>query len=317
MNKYSKGGEMKIAFFDIKPEEKEFFQKRLQDIDAEVFYFEESINSHPLPADYDVISIFITSKITAEILDKLPNLKYIQTRSTGYDHIDLVECYKRGIIVSNVRGYAGPAVGEFAFGLLLEAIRKIYIAIYRVKQGNLDYKDLKGIEIEGKTIGVLGLGTIGSQIVKIAKGFGANVIGFARHKKDLDIKQTPVLEEVLENSDFLFIALPLTPQTKNLINMENIKKFRGKVIINPARAEIISRDVYEKFDGIIAADVLPEWRLAKKDNIIATPHMAYYTKEALRRIMQISLDNLLDYLSGKTPRHCLKEECMKNFKGCR
>ncbi len=308
---------MKIAFFEIKEEEKEFFEKNLKNIDAEVYFFEETVNGHKLPADYEAISVFINSKITAEILDKLPNLKYIQTRSTGYDHIDLVECYKRGIIVSNVQGYAGPAVGEFSFGLLLEAIRKLYIAINRVKEGNLFYKDLKGIEIEGKTIGVLGLGTIGTQIVKIAKGFGANVIGFSRHKKELDVKQTPVLEEVLENSDFLFIALPLTPQTKNLINCENIKHLRGKIIINPARAEIISREVYEKFDGIIAADVLPDWDLAKKENIIATPHMAYYTKEALRRIMQISLDNLFDFLSGKTPRHCLKEECIKNYKGCR
>jgi len=308
---------MKIAFFEIKDEEKEFFEKNLKDIDAEVYFFEETVNEHKLPADYDVISVFINSKITAEILDKLPNLKYIQTRSTGYDHIDLVECYKRGIIVSNVRGYAGPAVGEFSYGLLLEAIRKLFIAINRVKEGNLFYKDLKGIEIEGKTIGVLGLGTIGTQIVKIAKGFGANVIAYVRHKKNIEVKQTPVLEEVLENSDFLFIALPLTPETKNLINAENIKSFRGNVIINPARAEIISREVYEKFDGIIAADVLPDWNLAKKENIIATPHMAYYTKEALRRIMQISLDNLLDFLSGKTPRHCLKEECMKNYKGCK
>ena len=308
---------MKIAFFEIKDEEKEFFEKHLKDIDAEVYFFEETVNEHKLPADYDVVSVFINSKITVEILDKLPNLKYIQTRSTGYDHIDLVECYKRGIIVSNVRGYAGPAVGEFSYGLLLEAIRKLYIAINRVKEGNLFYKDLKGIEIEGKTIGVLGLGTIGTQIVKIAKGFGANVIAYVRHKKNIEVKQTPVLEEVLENSDFLFIALPLTPETKNLINAENIKGFRGNIIINPARAEIISREVYEEFDGIIAADVLPDWNLAKKENIIATPHMAYYTKEALRRIMRISLDNLLDFLSGKTPRHCLKEECIKNYKGCK
>jgi D-lactate dehydrogenase len=307
---------MKIAFFEIKPEERTFFENKLKNIEAEIFFFEETLNQHKLPADYDVISVFINSKITPEILDKLPNLKYIQTRSTGYDHIDVVECYKRGIIVSNVRGYAGPAVGEFAYGLLLEATRKLYIAIERLKKGNTFYKDLKGIEIEGKTIGILGLGTIGSQIAKIAKGFGANVIAYVRHKKDVDIKQTNILEEVLENSDFLFIALPLTPQTQNLINSENIKDFRGKIIINPARAEIISREVYEKFDGIIAADVLPEWSLAKKDNIIATPHMAYYTKEALRRIMQISYENLMDFLEGNKPRHCLKEECMKNYKGC-
>jgi len=304
---------MKIAFFEIKKEEKEFFQRFLKNIDITVDFFEEKANEIiNTPKDYDVISVFIYSKIDKNILDKLPNLKYIQTRSAGYDHIDIKECYKRGIFVSNAKGYAGPAVGEFAFGLLLEALRKIYIAIERVKAENLEYKDLKGIEIEGKTVGILGVGTIGSQIAKIAKGFGANVLGFARHQKEC-VKTTPVLDEVLENSDFLFIALPLTPQTKNLINQENIKKFKGKIIINPARAEIISKDVYETFDGIIAADVLPDWNLAKKENIIATPHMAYYTKEALRRIMQISLDNLFDFINGKKPRFCLKEEFNKNY----
>lgn len=116
-------------------------------------------------------------------MDKFPNLKYIQTRSTGYDHIDLVECYKRGIKVSNVRGYACPAVGEFAYVLLLEAIRKIYIAIERLKNGNTYYKDLKGVEIEGKNIGILGLGTIGLQIAKIAKGFGANIFWIFKDKE--------------------------------------------------------------------------------------------------------------------------------------
>jgi D-lactate dehydrogenase len=125
------------------------------------------------------------------------------------------------------------------------------------------------------------------------------------------------LEDVLKNSDYLFIVLPLTPQTKNLINKENIKLFKGNVIINPARSEIIEREVYESFHGIIAADVLPDWNLAKKYNIIVTPHMAYYTKEALLRIMQISLDNLIDFLNGKTPRYCLKEACEKDYKECK
>ena len=307
---------MKIAFFEIKEEEKEFFKKALKNFNVEVEFFSEKAQDIiKEKKDYDVISVFIYSKIDKNLLDKLPNLKYIQTRSAGYDHIDIVECYKKGIFVSNAKGYAGPAVGEFAFGLLLEALRKIYIAINRVKEGNLNYKDLKGMEIEGKTIGVLGVGTIGTQIVKIAKGFGANVIGYARHSKDF-VKTTPVLDEVLENSDFLFIALPLTPQTTNLINLENIKKFKGNIIINPARAEIISKDVYENFEGIIAADVLPDWNLAKKENIIATPHMAYYTYEAIRRISQISLDNLQDFLNGKKPRFCLKTECEKNYKDC-
>jgi len=304
---------MKIAFFEIKEEEKKFFQNALKNYNIEIEFFQEKANEIITESkDYDAVSVFIYSKVDKNLLDKLPKLKYIQTRSAGYDHIDIAECYKRNIYVSNAKGYAGPAVGEFAFGLLLEALRKIYIAINRLKEGNLNYKDLKGTEIESKTVGILGVGTIGSQIAKIAKGFGANVIGFARHHKEF-IKTTPVLDEVLENSDFLFIALPLTPQTKNLINKENIKKFKGKVIINPARAEIITKDVYENFDGIIAADVLPDWNMAKKENIIATPHMAYYTKEALRRISQISLDNLTDFLNGKKPRFCLKEEFSKNY----
>ncbi len=310
---------MKIAFFEIKPEEEEFFKKALKDKNIELYFYKKTIKEViDKPMDYDVISVFVHSKIDKKILDKLPNIKYIQTRSTGVDHLDLVEIYKRGILASNVVGYAGPCVGEFAYGLLLEAIRKLYIAILRLKWGCMEYKDLKGIEIEGKTIGILGLGTIGSKIAKIAKGFGAKTIGFNRsYKKEFDNLVddfTQQLEDVLQKSDFLFIALPLTPLTNNLINKENIQKFKGKIIINPARAEIIEEDVYRNFDGIIAADVIPNSDLAKKENIIATPHMAYYTEEALYRIMQISLDNLIDYLNGKKPRNCLKQYLEKEHK---
>jgi len=296
---------MKIAFFEIKPEEKYFFKQNLKN--HELYFFNETVNEYNGKNDFDVISVFIHSKVDKNILDKFPKLKYIQTRSTGVDHLDLEEIYKRGLLASNVVGYAGPAVGEFSFSLLFEAIRKTYIAINRVKNGNLNYSDLKGTEIAGKTVGILGLGTIGKYIAKIAVGFGAEIIGFNRSKKEIEgVEYTADLDYVLKNSDFLFIALPLTKSTKNLINTENIKNFKGNVIINPARAEIISKEVYETFNGIIAADVLPDWNLAKKENIIATPHMAYYTEEALYRIMRISLDNLLDFISGKIPRHCLK-----------
>jgi D-lactate dehydrogenase len=296
---------MKIAFFEIKPEEKNFFQENLKD--QQLYFFEYTVNEYEGISDFDVISVFIHSKITKEVLEKFPKLKYIQTRSTGVDHLDLKEIYERGLVASNVVGYAGPAVGEFAYSLLFEAIRKTYIAINRLKNGNLNYSDLKGTEIEGKTIGVLGLGTIGGYIAKIGKGFGAKIIGFNRSEKNIKgVEYTNSLEFVLKKSDFLFIALPLTKSTKNLINLENIALFKGNVIVNPARAEIISKEVYETFEGIIAADVLPEWNFAKKENIIATPHMAYYTVEALFRIMKISLDNILDFLNGQRPRNCLK-----------
>jgi len=296
---------MKIAFFEIENPNLD----RLNKYNLDIKTYKTTINETSLE-DFEIISIFINSKITKEILDKLPNLKYIQTRSTGYDHIDIVECYKRGIIVSNVKGYAGPAVGEFAFSLLFEAIRHTYKAINRIKNNNFYYKDLQGIEIYNKTIGILGLGAIGSQIAKIAKGFGAKTIGYSRKKTNIVDIHTSSLDEVLK-SDFLFIALPLTPKTKNLL--DDPDKIKSKVIINIARDEIISKNVYQNFRGIIASDVTKDKNLIQKENILITPHMAYYTKEALERIVNISIDNLCDFLEGKKPRNCLLEECKKEY----
>ena len=307
---------MKIAFFEVKKEEIEFFSQNLKGYQIE--FFKEPIHKIvTTKKEWDIVSVFINSKITNNILDNLPNLKYIQTRSTGYDHLECLKIYNKNIIASNVVGYAKYCVSEFSFGLLLEAIRKINIAINRVKNNNLNYLDLKGSEIYNKNIGILGLGDIGLNIAKIANGFGANIYGYSRTKKDI-FKQLNInftsLEEVLEKSDYLFISLPLTPLTRNLINKNNINYFKGKVIINTARAQILDNYIYENFDGIIATDVLDNWELAKKENIIATPHMAYYTKEAIYRIMEISLNNIYDFLNNKTPRNCLKLKCQKDYK---
>lgn len=306
---------MKIAFFEIKDEEKEFFSKNLKGYEVE-FYTEPIDKIAVIPKNWDIVSVFINSKID-KVLDNLPNLKYIQTRSTGYDHLECLKIYNKNIIASNVVGYAKYPVSEFAYGLLLEAIRKINIAINRVKNGDLNYLDLKGSEIFDKNIGILGLGDIGLNIAKIANGFSANIYGYSRTNKEI-FKQLNInftsLEEILQKSDYLFIALPLTPSTKHILNSKNINLFKGKVIINIARAEIIEKEVYQNFDGIIATDVLSDYNLAKKENIIATSHMAYYTQEALNRIMQISLDNMLDFLNNKTPRNCLKLKCQKDYK---
>ena len=306
---------MKIAFFEIKDEEKEFFSKNLKGYEVE-FYTNTIDKIAVIPKNWDIVSVFINSKID-KVLDNLPNLKYIQTRSTGYDHLECLKIYNKNIIASNVVGYAKYPVSEFAYGLLLTAIRKINIAINRVKNGDLNYLDLKGSEIFDKNIGILGLGDIGLNIAKIANGFSANIYGYSRTNKEI-FKQLNInftsLEEILQKSDYLFIALPLTPSTKHILNSKNINLFKGKVIINIARAEIIEKEVYQNFDGIIATDVLSDYNLAKKENIIATSHMAYYTQEALNRIMQISLDNMLDFLNNKTPRNCLKLKCKKDYK---
>ncbi|WP_457748844.1 NAD(P)-dependent oxidoreductase [Sulfurimonas sp.] len=307
---------MKIAFFEMKPEEKIFFQEHVKN--HELFFFEDTINEAlQYSQEYDVVSIFIHSRITDEILEKLPALKYLQTRSTGYDHIKCTALYRRGLVVSNVAGYGGPAVAEFAFSLLLNATRQTYIALQRAKQRNFDYSDLQGIELFGKTLGILGLGTIGSQMARIGKGFGMNVLAYSRTKKPI-IDELHLefcdLDTVLKYSDILMIALPLTPATKDIINEKNVNTLKKEVIIvNTARGEVIEDVLYGKMKNIFCLDVISDIKYIHRNNILYTPHMAYYTKEALQRIMKISLENLRAFLNEKPLPNCLKLSCKRDY----
>jgi len=272
---------MKIAFFELKPEEKIFFQQHLKN--QELFFFESTINDALKDTkEYDAVSVFVHSRITDEVLEKLPNLKYLQTRSTGYDHIKCNALYSRGLVVSNVAGYGGPAVAEFAFSLLLNATRKTYIALERSKKRNFEYSDLKGIELFGKTLGILGFGTIGSQMARIGKGFGMNVMAHSRTKKPI-VDELGIdfcdLDIVLQESDILMLALPLTPATNAIINETNAKKLKKDVIIvNTARGEVIKNVLYAKMKSILCLNVIRDIKYIHRNNILYTPHMAYYTK---------------------------------------
>ena len=309
---------MKIAFFEIKPEEREFFASKLKT--HEVDFYEETINETlKKSADYEAISLFIHSKLDEEVLDKLPKLRYVQTRSTGYEHIVCKSLYERGILASNVTEYGGPAVAEFAFSLLLNATRKTYIAIDRAKEGRFEYHDLKGMELFGKRVGILGLGTIGSQMARIAKGIGMEISVWSRTRRDivdeLGIEFLTDLEELLQKSDVIMVALPLTPSTRNLINKKNISKVKkDSIIVNVARAEIIEKELYKEVENTLCLDVISDLKQVARHNILYTPHMAYYTKEALERIMEISLENMEAFLEGKPLPNCLKISCKREYK---
>ena len=303
---------MKMAFFEIKPEEKAFFEQHLAG--HELFFFDSTLNEAVTePKDYEVVSVFVHSRVTNEILQKLPNLQYLQTRSTGYDHLKCEDLQKRAIQVSNVAGYAGPAVAEFAFSLLLNATRKTHIALARAKQRNFDYQDLKGTELFGKTLGILGLGTIGSQMACIGKGFGMRLLAFSEQKTplvealDMDFCD---LDKVLTESDVLMLALPLTPETAGIINANNVKKLKQEaIIVNVARGALIEDRLYGQLKNIFCLDVITDTKYVNRENILYTPHMAYYTEEALQRIMQISLQNIEAFLSHQPLPNALKLSC--------
>ena len=307
---------MKIAFFEIKPEEKVFFEEALQV--HELFFFEETINSAlSVMQSYDVVSVFVHSIISDEILEKLPRVKYLQTRSTGYDHIKCRLLYKRGLLLSNVAGYGGPAVAEFSFSLLLNMTRLAYVAIERTKNDDLRYDDLKGVELYGKTIGILGLGTIGTQMARIAHGLGMKIVAFSRTRKAI-VDELKIdfcdLKKVLTQSDIIMLALPLTPATHHILNQNNIDLLKADaIVVNTARAELIEEILYEKMDHRFGLDVINNEKYIGQKNIIYTPHMAYYTEEALGRIMQISLKNIEAFLAEKVLPNCLQLPCEKDY----
>jgi len=308
---------MKIAFFEITPDEKSFFEDKLNN--HQLFFFKEPIQEALKgSAPYDIVSLFVHSRIDEALLQKLPNLRYLQTRSTGYDHIKCKALYDRNIPVSNVAGYAGPPVGEFAFSLLLNAVRKTHIALERTKNGDSHYHDLLGVELFGKHIGILGLGVIGERMVRIASGFGMQVSVFSRSRKpivdELGIDFSTDLNAVLPQCDFLMIALPLTPATRGLINGKNAPLISSEtIIVNIARAEIIEASLYRSLTNTICTDVLADESLAQRENILYTPHMAYYTKEALQRIRAISLANMLAFIEGNPLPNCLKLPCEREY----
>ncbi len=307
---------MKIAFFETKPEEKEFFEKNLPN--EELFFFDDTINKTLQKEElYDAVSIFVHSRITDAVLNKLPKLQYLQTRSTGYDHIKCQALYERGLVVSNVAGYGGSAVAEFAFSLLLNATRKTYKALQRTKEDNFEYSDLKGMELYGKTLGILGLGTIGSQMARIAKGFGMNIVAHSRTRKEI-VDELGItfceFEKVLVQSDVLMIALPLTPATKNLLNEQSVKNIKeDTIIVNTSRGEIIEDRLYKKMDTIFCLDVIGDISYVQETNVLYTPHMAYFTQEALQRIRNISLLNMQAFLEKKELPNCLALACKRDY----
>jgi D-lactate dehydrogenase len=299
---------MKIAIFEADRECAKTFEPLNPDI------YQEPVQTLQNPVEYEAISIFIRSRIDDATLSLFPKLRYIQTRSTGYDHIDLAACKKRGIKVTNVQGYAGPAVGEFAFSLLLNVTRKTWIAIERTKRGDRSYKDLLGTELFGKTIGIVGLGTIGKRLAHIAYGFGMKIIAHSRSYdetlcENLGIQKS-ALDPLLERCDAVVLALPLTTETYHIIDKNRARLLQPHaVLINIGRGELVSLEALERLGeriygiGIDVIEGEKEWgakqqAIVKKQNILYTPHMAYYTKEALERIRTISFENMRRFLNG-------------------
>ena len=326
----------KIASFYNEPWEQEYLKAKLPEYEWVFYTGSMQDNPDARDAEAEVLSIFVKSHVDAVALDRFPNVKFIATRSTGFDHIDLDETAKRGIVVSNVPFYGENTVAEFAFALLLMLSRMTYEGHDRIiKTGSFSPQGLRGFDLKGKTLGVVGTGHIGRHVIRMAKGFEMNVVAFDVKRDDAYAKEAGIsyatFDELLAESDIITLHAPYNPHTHHLINRDNVEKIKkGAYLINTARGGLVETDalVYALEKGIIAGaglDVLEEegylldktallndqhpnveslktmlenHYLIDHPRVIITPHMAFNTDEALKRILDASAENIQAFKAG-------------------
>lgn len=267
---------------------------------------QEDLGNRLEKADLAVIANYPLKK---EALDKAKSLKYLCVAFTGVDHVDIDYCREKGIAVSNCAGYSTESVAELTIGMVLALYRKLADGDKAARNGGTN-ATLRGIEIKGRTFGIIGTGAIGSRVAELAKAFGAHVIGYNRSHKNKDIEYRD-LDTLLKTADIVSIHLPLTPETRHFLDAKKlflmkksailINTARGGVIDNKALADCLTKGTIagagiDVFDG---EPPLPEdYPLLKAPNLVLTPHVGFDTEEAMERRAVIVFDNLESYLAG-------------------
>jgi len=331
---------MKIVFFGTTQTQVEILTKTLGNSGLDLIFIEESYNTHNknMATEAEILSIFVGSTILKEDIDNMPKLKHISTRSTGYDHIDIAYAKIKGITVSNIPSYGSHTVAEYTFALILDLSRKVSSAVKQIREdGNFDISHFQGFDLYGKTIGVVGTGRIGKNVIDIAKGFGMNIIAYDLFPDENFAKEHNIiyktLVELVSESDITTIHAPYTKDTYHLINKDIISKFKaGSYLINTARGEIVDTGalIWGLKENIIAGaglDVLEGERLIKEEaefllknnssikneqfkvlledhilmkmpNVIITPHIAFSSLEAENEILKVTGENILAIING-------------------
>ena len=327
---------MKMLMFDFRDSEKEFFQKHeLKDFEIE--FIKEPLNELSNLTDKqleetDVISVFITSDVTEKVIKQFRNLRIISTRSTGYNHIDVKYCIQNNIAVFNVNQYGESSVAEFTFMLILALVRKLIPAYLSTQNNLVSHENFEGQNLKSLSIGIIGCGTIGSSVAKIANFFGMKVYAYS-YEKNNEIShfcEYCELDKLIKNSDIVTLHLPYTNETYHIINDKTIKNMKkGAILINTARGELV--DIIALHNNLVSGDLggaaldtveceniainnipininennskcitktLALEKLMGMDNVIITPHIAYNTKESVNTLLNTTFNNLRDYSKG-------------------
>ena len=323
---------IRVAFFDTKPNDRNFFAPHVDESEFDVVYHEFHLNEHTaaLAEGVDAVCIFVGDHANRPVIETLARLgvKLIALRCAGFNNVDLAAAHELGVAVARVPAYSPHAVAEFALGLLLTLNRRIHRAYNRVREQNFALTGLVGSEIRGKTIGIVGTGRIGRVAAKIFRGLDARVVATDRYPDaewaaGLGVEYVD-LETLLSVSDAVSLHTPLAIDSYHLLNKLTISKMkRGATIINTSRGALIDTtalidalksgqiggvalDVYEEEEGVFFEDlsdvVLQDDELARLltfPNVLITSHQAFLTREALEAIAKTTLANLRTLANGE------------------
>jgi D-lactate dehydrogenase len=326
-----------FVFFDATPEDHKYYSHHLKTDAALVFHTEPLTEQNiALAKDASIVSVHVPSKLTSHVIAALPKLRMVAARTTGYDNIDINATHKAGITVSTVPRYGQNTVAEYTFMLLLALSRKLLPALDQSRMGKIDHTMLTGFDLNGKTLGIIGTGSIGEHVIRIANGFGMPVIGYDPFpNKELENQYNfhyASLNDLLSQSDIVSLHAPYTGNNKHIINNHAFAQMKnGSVLINTSRGELVDTKALVavlasgKLGGA-ALDVvegesflqlneetellfhpstpnynyaLEQLVLEKMPNVILSPHNAFNSQEALARIGQTTIENIMDFLKGQ------------------
>lgn len=326
---------IKIAFFDTKDYDKDFFNLYNKNYNYEITYFESKLNAETaqLASGFDVVCIFVNDVVDKTVLEKLNEygIKLIALRCAGFNHVDLENL--GNIKVVRVPQYSPYAVAEHATALLLNINRKIYKSYQRVKKYNFSLDGLLGFDLHNKIVGVVGTGRIGKAFIEIMKGFGTKILAYDLFKDEKASQELGFeyvdFDELCQKADIISLHCPLTPETTHIINQNSLSKMKQNVIIiNCSRGNLICTDdlvdalstgkiggvgldVYENESDFFLKDMSNSYKrdknlslLISMPNVLITSHQAFFTSEALNKIASDTCQNIADIFANGT---CVNE----------
>jgi len=324
----------RVAIYESEPNERAVLERKLTGhaLDFQTSTVQESPPSPPGP---EVLSVFIGSRVDAAVLERMPALRLVATRSTGYDHIDLAACATRGVTVSNVPSYGANTVAEHTFGLLLAVTRRIAWTYHRMVHGEFGREGLRGTDLKGKTLGVVGTGRIGAHVIRIARGFSMRVLAYDPAPDDkleaaLTFEYVP-LDTLIATSDFITLHAPARAETHHLIDGKALERMKpGAVLINTSRGALVDthalvealrdgrlggagldvlegeEDIFDErqvlarhYDRERLEQLVVSHVLMRMSNVVITPHNAFNSEEAIGRILDTTVENIEGFLAGR------------------